>query len=447
MTASINIGAAGGRPASRQMSWILVASVFFAGNVILWADRSNFSVAAAAWAKQYGWTPSTIGMMLSAFSLGYLVMQPIGGWIADRIGPRRTLSGTMAGWSVWVLLTPLAPNVLWLTASFRVLLGMFEAPYIPGGTTAIAKAVPSDTRRGKFTAFMQSGAQLGPAVGVFCAGIILSLTASAAMIFIIFGAVGLVFAAVWWAYARNFDDPRTTGAQAETADAKIRAAQPAVPYRKLLTTKALWPFYIGYFALPYCQYIFLAWLPQYLTNYRHISLVQASVISSYPFLIAFLAANLTGWGIDWFAKRGWKMGAFHRKSFMALGAAMYCTTTLIAANTDSTELAIAMIMVANAGLAFYVIPYWTICSDIAPAQSGSLGGLMNFFGIIGATISPYASGVIAQWTGAFVAPLELAVAIMVVASLTCILFFRLRPLAEMVADSAAPAGRAARLGG
>ena len=116
---------------SRPINWGLTATVFFLGSVLLWADRTNFSVAAAAWAKDYGWTPSTIGMMLSAFSLGYLILQPIGGWIADKFGPRRTLAGSMAGWSLWVLMTPIAPTVLWLTATFRVLLGAFEGPYIP----------------------------------------------------------------------------------------------------------------------------------------------------------------------------------------------------------------------------------------------------------------------------------------------------------------------------
>ena len=130
--ASVSIGGAFGRAALRPVSWPLCVTVFFAGNVLLWADRSNFSVAAAAWAKEYDWTPSTIGMMLSAFSLGYLIMQPLGGWLADRIGPRRTFSVSMAGWSLWVLLTPLAPTVLWLTAAFRVLLGVSEAPYISG---------------------------------------------------------------------------------------------------------------------------------------------------------------------------------------------------------------------------------------------------------------------------------------------------------------------------
>jgi hypothetical protein len=107
--------------------------------VLLWADRTNFSVAAAAWAKEYDWKPATIGTMLSAFSLGYLILQPIGGWIVDKAGARRTLAGSMAGWSLWMLLTPLAPTVLWLTAVFRVLLGAFEAPYIPASLAAVAR--------------------------------------------------------------------------------------------------------------------------------------------------------------------------------------------------------------------------------------------------------------------------------------------------------------------
>src|SRR5262249_33790869 len=79
----------------RPINWPVTVVVFFAGGVLLWADRSNFSVAAAAWAKDLDWTPSTIGLVLNAFSLGDLVVQPIGGWIADQVGPRRTLAGTM----------------------------------------------------------------------------------------------------------------------------------------------------------------------------------------------------------------------------------------------------------------------------------------------------------------------------------------------------------------
>ncbi len=432
------------RSSSRPISWNVTAVVFFAGSVLLWADRTNFSVAAAAWAKEFGWTPATIGMMLSAFSLGYLILQPVGGWIADKAGARRTLAASMAGWSVWVLLTPIAPTVLWLTATFRVLLGAFEAPYIPASVAAVARAIPSVTRRGRFSAFVQSGAQLGPAAGVFFAGVILSTTGSATYIFLIFGLVGLAGAAAWWSYARNFDDPVPHGAHAETDEAKERAAQAPVPNRLLIASPALWPFYIGYFALPYCQYLFLTWLPQYLSHYRHIPLVQASALSALPFLVAFLASNFTGWAMDWLAAAGWTRGGFHRKLFVGLGAAIYAVTTLIAATTESNTLAVIMIIIANAGLSFYVVPFWTTCTDIAPNQTGTLGGVMNFFGIVGATLSPYGTGLIAQATGAFVAPLVLAVVIMLVASTTMILFFRYRPLSELVAQPGPAATLAAK---
>ena len=423
------------RETARPISWTLTATVFFVGSVLLWADRTNFSVAAAAWAKDYGWKPATIGMMLSAFSLGYLILQPVGGWIADKVGARRTLAGSMAGWSVWVLLTPVAPTVLWLTATFRVLLGVFEAPYIPASVAAVARAIPSVSKRGRFSAFVQSGAQLGPAVGVFFAGMILSATGSPLWIFVIFGLIGLAGAAAWWSYARNFDDPSPQGEQAQTAEAKERAAQaPVAPWR-LLTSPALWPFYIGYFALPYCQYLFLTWLPQYLSHYRHIPLIQASALSALPFLVAFVAVNFAGWSMDWLAAVGWKQGGFHRKVFVGLGAVLYAVTTLIAATTDSNTLAVTMIIIANAGLSFYVIPYWTTCTDIAPNQTGTLSGLMNFFGIVGATLSPYLTGLIAQATGTFVAPLVLAVCIMRVAASTMILFFRYRPLSELVGEA------------
>jgi MFS family permease len=432
------------RSSSRPINWTVTVVVFFAGSVLLWADRTNFSVAAAAWAKEFGWTPATIGMMLSAFSLGYLILQPVGGWIADKAGARRTLAASMAGWSVWVLLTPIAPTILWLTATFRVLLGAFEAPYIPASVAAVARAIPSVTRRGRFSAFVQSGAQLGPAAGVFFAGVILSVTGSPTYIFLIFGLIGLVGAAAWWSYARHFDDPVPHGAHAETDEAKERAAQAPVPNRLLIASPALWPFYIGYFALPYCQYLFLTWLPQYLSHYRHIPLVQASALSALPFLVAFLASNFTGWAMDWLAAAGWTRGGFHRKLFVGLGAVIYAVSTLIAATTESNTLAVIMIIVANAGLSFYVVPYWTTCTDIAPNQTGTLGGVMNFFGIIGATLSPYGTGLIAQATGAFVAPLVLAVVIMLVAATTMILFFRYRPLSELVAQPLPAAKLAAK---
>lgn len=415
----------------RPISWPICVATFFLGNVLLWANRTNFSVAATAWARDFHWTPSTIGAMLSAFSFGYLVMQPFGGWLADRIGPRKTFVGTMIAWSTWVLLTPIAPGVLWLTGMWRVLLGISEAPYIPSIAVAVAKAVPSDARRGRFSSFMESGAQVGPAAGVLFAGLILKATGAPSMIFIVFGAFGIVLAIAWWLYAMRRADPAPAGNAALTDEAQARALQARVPYAKLITSRALWPFYIGWFALPYCQYIFLTWLPQYLTHYRHFSLAAASALTALPFLAAWFSVNFGGWTMDFFASRGWKWGHFHRKSLMATGAILYAVCTWSAAMTASNALAVDLIIVANCGLSFYVCAFLTTVTDIAPNQAGTLTGILFFFGTLGGTLSPYVSGVIAEATGAFVAPLQVAVAIMLVGAAVVVGFFRVRPIDEL----------------
>jgi MFS family permease len=132
---------------ARPVNWSVCLPIFFFGNILLWADRSNFSVAAAVWSKQYGWTPATLGILLSAFSLGYCLMQPFGGWIGDRIGPRKTIALTCAGWSFWVLLTPLAVMSQGLMVAFRALLGIFEAPYTAGYLVAVGNAIPAENKR------------------------------------------------------------------------------------------------------------------------------------------------------------------------------------------------------------------------------------------------------------------------------------------------------------
>jgi MFS family permease len=420
------------RQPRRPVSWPVCVIVFFIGNVLMWADRANFSVGAAVWAKEFGWAPSRIGFMLSAFSIGYLVMQPLAGWLADTIGFRRGVAFSLAASSIWVLATPLAPTILWLTTAFRVLLGVTEAPFIPSSVTAAARVIPSDSRRARYLAFMMSGAQLGPAVGVFISGLILSHFETPVMIFVFFGSVGLLFAAVWWICVRHLADPQPSAIDAQSAQAKERARQPVLPYSHLLFSRGLWPLYIGNFAMPYCNYLFINWLPQYLSHYRHLSIANASFLSAFPFLIAFVAANVSGFILDGLAARGWRMGGFHRKFMIALGAMAYIVCTLAAVNADSTMTAVYLVAIATAGLTFYNIPFWLICADMTPHQGGTIAGIMSVFGIVGGTISPYLSGVIAEATGAFVAPLELAVTVMAVCSLTTIFFLKVRPISEVV---------------
>ena len=429
---AIKISTDTAQKAARSVSWPVCAVVFFFGNALLWSDRSNFSVVAAVWAKDYNWSPSRLGLMFSAFSLGYALLQPFGGWLVDKLGSRRSFALTVAGSSFCVLLTPLAPTVLWLTLTFRMMLGVFEAPYISNMVAALATAVPSDARRGRYTAFLQSGAKLGPAAGVFLSGAFLSFFGSPIAIFFIFGGLGLVFAGIWWLYVRRLEDPMPSEAEAQTPEAVERASQPLVPYIKLLTCWRLLPLYVGYFASPYIQYIFLSWLPQYLSHYRHMSISDASFASALPYIVAFVGGIAGGFMMDWLAAKGWRKNGIHRKFVSGIGALMYVCSMLIAVNSSSNTVIVAMICIANTGMAFYAYAYWAIITDMTSRQGGALSGLMNSIGFLGGIISPLITGVIAEATGDFVAPLELAVAVVAVCSLTGIFVLKIRPISELV---------------
>ena len=49
-------------------------------------------------------------------------------------------------------------------------------------------------------------------------------------------------------------------------------------------------------------------------------LIQASALSALPFLVALIAVNFAGWGMDWLAAVGWTKSGFHRKPLSKLVA-------------------------------------------------------------------------------------------------------------------------------
>jgi MFS family permease len=56
-------------------------------------DRVNISIAAPFIMLHYGWSESQMGIIFSAFFVGYVIFMIPGGIIADRYGPRKVLTG------------------------------------------------------------------------------------------------------------------------------------------------------------------------------------------------------------------------------------------------------------------------------------------------------------------------------------------------------------------
>src|SRR5580765_1869742 len=76
--------------------------------MITYMDRVNIAAAVPVIQKELGFSMITMGGILAAFRWGYSLFQIPGGWLGDRIGPRKSLSLIVTWWSLFTSATSLA---------------------------------------------------------------------------------------------------------------------------------------------------------------------------------------------------------------------------------------------------------------------------------------------------------------------------------------------------
>src|SRR3569833_31526 len=92
---------------------------------VAYLDRVNVTVAGPTIQAALHLTPRTFGWVLSAFTLGYALMEIPGGYLAARFGARGLLVAALVIWSTFTAVTGLASS-LWSIVVIRILFGMGE---------------------------------------------------------------------------------------------------------------------------------------------------------------------------------------------------------------------------------------------------------------------------------------------------------------------------------
>src|SRR5271155_4446333 len=116
----------------------LVLGLTVAAYMITYMDRVVISSAAPVIQKEFAFSLITMGWILSSFRWGYALFQIPGGWLGDRIGPRRALTIIVTWWSIFTSATALA----WSAASMivvRFLFGIGEAGAFPIATRSLSR--------------------------------------------------------------------------------------------------------------------------------------------------------------------------------------------------------------------------------------------------------------------------------------------------------------------
>jgi sugar phosphate permease len=368
----------------------VILGITVAVYMITYMDRVIISTALPVMRQDLGFSLITSGLILSSFRWAYALFQIPGGWLGDRIGPRRALTLIVSWWSAFTVLTGLAWSAVAMIVT-QSLFGMGEAGAFPIATRSLSRwMLPSE--RGHAQGVTHAGSRLGAAFTRPLAVVLIAAYGWRSPFFA-FGGLGLLWAVIWFTYYRDTPEehPRVNAQERELIHsatggprAKIGAA---VPWRMILSSPTLWALCLMYGFYQYGLVVYLDWFPTYLKESRGLSLAQMGIYSSLP-LFAGVAGDLGGgWLTDFLFRHTGNL----RRSRRVVGIAgfLIAAAAIIPATlTANAKLCVALSCLAFGGLELTVGVSWAIPLDIAGDFAGSAAALMNMVGNIGGAITP-----------------------------------------------------------
>ncbi len=340
-------------------------------------DRQNLSILARTIQNDLHISDLQYSDVVQAFLLAYTLSYLLAGRLTDWLSTRVSMAFFIVWWSLADMLTSLSRNV-WMLGGFRFLLGMGE----PGNYTAAPKAVsewfPPKQRGlivGIYTAGATLGATLAPPLIAF-----LGSRVHWRSVFLCTGSLGLLWVIPWlWLYRRPEEHPGLNEEQRKLIAADTDAGDVAMPaegrWRYILTRRETWLLMIGRMITDPVWYFYLFWFPKYLTDARHLTLVQVGRIAWIVYLAADLGCILGGYLSGALIKRGFAP-ARSRIRVMAIAALLMPLSPLV--NTASSPLMVVGIAAAAAFAHLsWQISLSTIIVDIYPkALLGTVFGLV-----------------------------------------------------------------------
>ena len=368
----------------------IVLALTVAAYMITYMDRVNIASAVPVIRKELGFDLVAMGWILSSFRWGYALFQIPGGWLGDRIGPRRALAMIVTWWSIFTSGTALAWN-FGSMAVCRFLFGIGEAGAFPIATRSLSRWM-LPTERGFSQGITHAGSRLGAALTPYLV-VRLMLAYGWRGAFVAFGALGLAWSALWYWYYRDTpaEHPGVNAAERELIHAATGGARSGttkyVPWRAILKSPTLWILSAMYFCYGYCLSVYLDWFPTYLNAHRGFNLLQMGFYSSLPLLAGTAGDLFGGWISDIWAHRSGNLKLARRSAGM-LGFLMAAAFILPATFTSSSTTCVWYTCLALFGLESTVGVSWAIPLDIGADYAGSVSAVMNTCGNIGGAVSP-----------------------------------------------------------
>jgi ACS family glucarate transporter-like MFS transporter len=390
---------------TRVRYWVIVFAVALA--VITYIDRVCISFAAPAIREELHLDAKQLGWVFLIFNWSYAVFEIPGGFLGDRIGPRKVLMRIVMWWSFFTAATGWTWNYGSLLFT-RFMFGAGEAGCFPNLTKIYTIWLPEKERvraQGIMWLSARWGGAFTPPLVALVMGLVSPTPAHPEFgwrrAFSIFGCLGVIWAVVFFKWFRDnpFDKPKMNAAERDLIrqDMVTAATHVHVPWGRLIRSKQVWMLCWQYFCLSYGWYFYVTWLPTYLKEARHLDLSSMAMLSIWPLFAGGLANPVSVAVGNWLVRRNGNVVLMRR--IMACigftGASGFLIYSTRFADPNYAVAAIALASFCND----LVMPHaWASAMDIGGKYAGTISGAMNFWGNVGGGLGPLMIGYILSWT-------------------------------------------------
>jgi len=354
-----------------------VLALIFVAYLFCYVDRMVMSTTIPYIGKDLHLSKTAMGMVMSAFFIGYTAFQIPGGILVDRFGPRLIMTIALSVWSLFTGVTGMIANFGQLVVA-RVMFGVGEGPFPAASMKSIALWYEPGKRATATSVILSSNA-LGPAMAPLLAVWIMSYWGWRGTFYslVLPGILVTVLIAL-----HVTDDPR--GERRLPSPAKAAGAAGPIQYSfwQVLQEPTVWKSTVMFFACNIAGWGFKSWLPTYLVTARHMSMKTMGVAASLPFFAGIVGYLFGGWLSD-----GWF------KNERRIPVVIFQLTTAVLFYLTYTVGSITMLLVYQTLAGFFLTAMlatvWALpVSAVPKAITGRAIGIFNTGGQMAGLVSP-----------------------------------------------------------
>ena len=391
---------------------------------ITYIDRVCISVAGPRMQEDLGIDPIGWGWVTSMFTLAYCLFEIPTGALGDRIGPRRVLTRVVVWWSIFTSLTGMVSTLPALLIT-RFLFGAGEAGAFPNASIVVSRWFPP-TQRASMSGVLLMASQIGGAIAPLLV-VPIQIRYGWRASFMVFGFVGMLWAASWYRWFRDSPAEKAGVSQAELDELSGVPAAPThgFPWRVALKSNSVLALMGTAFCYVYVYTFFQTWFHTFLVKGRGFS-EGGLWLSALPYGIAACANLAGGAASDALVRRLGVTWGRRSIGIVSLGSA--CLFTVAAMVTQQQVLTVVLLAAVYGAITFQQSGVFGVCLDIGRKHAGSVVGLMNTSAQVGGFISSIAYGYIVEHFQSYNAPfIPMAVLLFIGA----LLWFRIDATTEL----------------